>query len=179
MREILQSLSGLKQNIFHPLIEEQEELLKDYPLDYMILAQHFLGGDRENCYAGSETDSVDTLRNYVDLCIGGMQTGRYKYLAHPDLIHYVGDSAIYEKEMKRLCEAMKESNIPLEMNILGLLTGRNYPNGRFWDIAKAVGNRVIIGMDAHTPEQLLNQNYVEKAKLLCEGMEIVEELEIK
>ena len=73
----------------------------------------------------------------------------------------------------------KENNVPLEMNILGLLTGRNYPDSRFWEIAKAVGNCVIIGMDAHTPEQLSNPNYVEKAKLLCEGMEIIEELEIK
>ncbi len=172
-------LIGFEAEYFPPLIEAQDELLKDYPLDYMILAQHFMSRDGKKCYAGSETDSVEMLKHYVDLCIGGMQTGRYKYLAHPDLIHYVGDSAIYEKEMKRLCEAMKENNVPLEMNILGLLTGRNYPDGRFWDIAKTVGNRAIIGMDAHTPEQLSNPNYVEKAKLLCEGMEIIEKLEIK
>ena len=31
----------------------------------------------------------------------------YLYLAHPDLIYYTGSDKIYQREMKRLCEAME------------------------------------------------------------------------
>lgn len=171
-------LIGFESEYFPSLIEAQDEFLKDYPLDYMILAQHFLGSESNHNYTGQETTSTEMLNRYVDLCIEGMKSGRYQYLAHPDLINYIGDTKEYETAMRRLCRAMKEMNIPLELNILGFCTGRNYPNSRFWNIAKAVGNRVIVGMDAHDPEHLLDMASVEKAKLLCDGMGIVEELEI-
>lgn len=136
---------GFEAEYFPALMEAQDELLKDYPVDYMILAQHFMSRDGRKCYAGSKTGSVEMLKHYVDLCIGGMCSGRYKYLAHPDLIHFVGDSATYEKEMKRLCEAMKEKNIPVEMNILGFLTGRNYPDVGFGILQKQLATVLLSG----------------------------------
>lgn len=161
---------GFEAEYIKPLMEAQDRFLKDYPIDYMILGQHFCGEEDKTPYVGYPTDSQEILCGYVDLCIEGMQSGRYRYLAHPDLIYFIGEKDCYEREMRRLCTAMKEMDRPVEMNILGLATGRNYPNPFFWDIAKAVGNRVIIGMDAHTPKNLQDRSSVKKAERLCQGM---------
>ena len=89
-------------------------------------------------------------------------------MAHPDLINFTGDDEVYQNHMRRLCVAMKELDLPLEINVLGLWEGRRYPARRFLELAKETGNKAIIGMDAHSPQQLLNVETVERAKALCE-----------
>ena len=51
---------------------------------------------------------------------------------------------------------MKELNIPMEINRLGLSTHRHYPSARFFRLCADVGVPVVVGMDAHSPEQLLD-----------------------
>lgn len=174
----IQILIGFEAEYIPSLMEAQDAFLRDFPLDYMILGQHYVGEESFENYAGNVTSSEEKLCGYVDLCIEGMRSGRYRYLAHPDLINYDTHTIQYEREMRRLCEAMKEMDAILEMNILGMATARNYPNRKFWQIAKEVGNRVIIGMDAHAPQDLANDKTVKRAKRLCEGMEMVERLDI-
>lgn len=178
-RDDIQLLIGFEAEYMPPLIEAQDDFLKNYPLDYMILGQHFVGKECNENYAGNVTRDASILHSYVDLCIEGMKSGRYRYLAHPDLVNYIGDDELYEKEMRRLCVAMKEMDAILEMNILGISIVRNYPNRHFWRIAKEVGNRVIFGMDAHTPKGLTDEVSLEKARRLCQGMKIVEKLEME
>lgn len=169
-------LIGFEAEYMPHIIEEQDKFLKDYPLDYMILGQHFVGVECFENYAGNETDSTQILSSYVDLCIEGMKSGRYLYLAHPDLIYFTGDIDIYQKEMRRLCLAMKELDVCLEMNVLGYAMGRNYPNPYFWDVAREVGNKAILGVDAHSPKDLSNKVNIEKAKMLCNGLEIFDNI---
>lgn len=164
-------LIGFEAEYMPPLMELQGKFLSDYPLDYMILGQHFVGEECNANYAGNKTDRDKMLTGYVDLCLEGAQTGKYLYLAHPDLIYYTGDKKTYEKEMRRLCQGMKKLSVPLEMNVLGLAGGRNYPDKLFWKIAAEVGNQVIIGMDAHTPGHLKNPSAVQAAEKLCAGMD--------
>ncbi len=166
-------LIGFEAEYIESLMEAQDEFLRDYPLDYMILGQHFVGEESNSNYAGNRTDRPDMLSGYVDLCIQGMKSGRYRYLAHPDLIYFTGDEDMYDREMRRLCRAMKELDAPVEMNVLGLATGRNYPNPRFWEIVEETGTQVVIGMDAHNPESLLNTVALEKAEALCRNMNLV------
>lgn len=162
---------GLEAEYMPPLMDAQEKLLSDYPLDYMILGQHFIGSESNTNYAGNPTGREEMLTRYVDLCLAGIRTGKYRYLAHPDLIYYTGSAEIYEREMKRLCLGAKALDIPLEMNILGIAVNKNYPNPLFWEIAAKTGNSVVIGMDAHTPEQLVNPKAFAQAKILCLGMD--------
>ncbi len=168
----IQILIGFEAEYIESLIEAQDKFLADYPVDYMILGQHFIGEECNRNYAGNPTDDVNMLCGYVDLCILGMKSGRYRYLAHPDLIHFIGSREIYKGEMRRLCVAMKELGVPIEMNILGVAIHRNYPNPYFWEIAREVGNQVIFGMDAHNPVNLVDEASVEKAKEFCRGMDI-------
>ena len=154
------------------MIPDQNKLLEGYPLDYMLCGQHFLGAENASFYAGRLRDHEDFLKKYVDTAIDAMNSGRYLYLAHPDLINFTGEDEVYRKHMKRLCEVLKAKNIPVEINVLGLWTDRHYPCNRFLDIVKETGNTAIIGIDAHAPKHLAKKEAVRKAELLCEEFKL-------
>lgn len=128
--------------------------LQGLPIEYFVLGQHYLGDEQGQPYSGAATDDPEILKRYCDQVTAGMETGRYSFLAHPDLIHFVGGQAVYEREMRRLCRAANRCGLPLEINFLGLAEGRNYPDERFWPIAAAEGCAVVFGCDAHAPGQL-------------------------
>ncbi len=153
---------GFEAEYVPSLMEAQDRFLADYPIDYMILGQHYLGEEPGSVYTGWETDDYQILKKYVDTVIEGMESGRYLYLAHPDLIYYVGSDTLYEKEMTRLCEYLKKKESPVELNLLGALQKRNYPSDRFLRVVQKTGNTCILGIDAHAPAQILNMEGYER-----------------
>lgn len=159
------------------MIPAQDKLLEGYPLDYMICGQHFLGAEYVSFYAGRAHSDEDFLKRYVDTAIDGINSGRYFYIAHPDLVNFTGEDAVYCNHMKRLCEALKAKNIPIEINLLGLAEKRRYPSRRFLQLAKETGNTAIIGVDAHAPQQLLNEDAAWRAEFLCKefSLRVVDE----
>jgi len=132
---------------FEPLLKE----LKNYPLDYIIQGQHFVEDEVDGFYVGFKTDSEEKLKAYADFTIEGMKTGLFTYLAHPDLIGYTGPDDIYNRHMSKVVEASVDLNIPLEVNVLGLVEGRHYPCDRFFKMARGYNPKFIIGLDAHNP----------------------------
>ncbi len=159
---------GFEAEYIPELMEAQDRLLAGYPVDYMILGQHFIEREPNTPYTGFPTDSEETLRRYVDSLITGVETKGYSYIAHPDLINFTGTEEIYRKHMQRLCTFLKERNIPVEINMLGLMQGRHYPSDLFFSIAKETGNTAIIGCDAHFPQSLDDKDNMEKC---CEYAE--------
>lgn len=145
---------GLESEYIPELMAAQDEFLKPYPLDYMILGEHYTRREPLSPFTGRPSDSEADLARYVDLIIEGMNSGRYKYVAHPDVFNFTGEPAIYERHMTRLCRYFKQHDLPVEINMLGALGGRHYPSDRFLRIASATGNTAIIGVDAHTPDRL-------------------------
>ena len=141
--------------------------LEKHDVEYAILGQHFVGNEIGEPWMG-EALGIETLHRYVEQTIEGMKTGFFLYLAHPDLPHFPGNYKDYEKEMRRLCEAAEKLQIPLEINLLGLRTGRNYPDKRFWKIAGETGCQVILGSDAHNPEDLADGGAEEAAYEMAE-----------
>ncbi len=134
-----------------------DEFLKNlsvYPYDYLILGQHFIKNEIGKIYMMDPCSDYETLSKYVDECIAGMVTGKFFYLAHPDLINFKGSKMVYQNEMRRLCEAAKRLNVPLELNLLGMRDQRDYPREDFWQIAGDVGNEVLFGCDSHTPDSV-------------------------
>lgn len=103
--------------------------ITQYPVDYLLLGQHYIHNEIDGVYVYKPTDDPEILKVYVNQCIAGLDTGLYTYLAHPDLIQFTGSESIYRREMERLCLAAKERNIPLELNLLGCArTGRTPPH---------------------------------------------------
>lgn len=170
--------AGFEAEYIPELMEAQNELLRDYPVDYMIMGEHFLEREPYSDYTGFETADEAFLKKYVNTVIEGMDTGKYIYLAHPDLLNYTGPDEIYEKHFTRLCSYLKEHDIPVEINLLGLREKRHYPSEKFLSIARRTGNTAIIGCDAHFPEALSSLKEQQDCAALAEkfGLPIVEYL---
>lgn len=170
-------------------------------LDYMILGQHFaLKRDEQGQLVmppqmASKTSSQYPL-DYAMTLIEAMQSGKFAYIAHPDIFMEGRDGvpdeekALYIensiKATQMICEMASKNNIPLEVN-LGSISAieagikdkmidgsYTYPVPEFWKIAQEYGCKVLIGIDAHTPEALKEKKYEIIAKRLIEdnGIEL-------
>lgn len=156
--------------------EEYEKMLntaKDLGAEYLILGQHYLGREWEyRKYIATPTDRYEDLVRYTGLVIEGMKKGVFTYVAHPDVINFTGDRELYIKEMRKLCLAANEMNIPLEINFLGIYQNRSYPTRLFWEIAREEKTAVTFGFDAHDPERAYD------TKSLAAAEKIVKELKL-
>ncbi len=136
--------------------------------EYLLLGQHFAkeefniaGEGKAHCIA--ETDDNAILTRYVDTVISGLRTGAFTYLAHPDIVNFVGDTDFYRQEAERLITAAKALNIPLEVNFLGLRAKRHYPAPLFWEVASKLSPDVVFGADAHEPERVGGKGEIAEA----------------
>lgn len=121
--------------------------------EYLILGHHFLGNEHPNGFKSMQkTDDEALLKEYVNSVLMGIKSGVFTYIAHPDIFNYRGSAKIYEREMRKICVAAREYNLPLEINFLGIRESRNYPRDDFWMIAGEEGAPVTFGCDAHEPE---------------------------
>ena len=156
--------------------------ISDYPIEYFLHAQHFLGNSAPgDAYCGTPTEDPQKLIAYCDLVIAAAQTGRFTYLAHPDLIRFTGDAALYDAQMRRICQCARSQGLPLEINFLGIDENRHYPNERFWKIAGDEGCDVIFGLDAHKPEQFRFEGNLSKSMEIVKKYDfhLLEDVELK
>ena len=150
-KDDIQILIGYEAEYFPKYFDKMLKHIRNYPLDYIIQGQHFIPDEIEGFYAGAMTEDEQHLIDYAALTIEGMQTGYFSYLAHPDLINYVGDDDVFQMHMRPVIQTAIDMNIPLEVNMLGFATGRNYPCDRFYSLASKMGAKFVIGCDAHSP----------------------------
>ncbi len=140
--------------------------------EYIILGQHFLDEEAERSSANFHTivptDSEEKLRAYADTVSEGIRTGKFTYVAHPDIMNFTGDAELYRKEMSKICEASKECGVPLEINLLGIREGRNYPCSAFWQLAGEIGAPVTFGFDAHRAIDAFDGDSIPIAEALVE-----------
>ena len=172
---------GLELEFYPGLFRDTISFLRDFPFDYLIQGQHFVDDEFDAPYSGLITHDDTLLRKYVNQSIDGMQTGLFTYFAHPDLLNYQGDSKTYCREMVRICREAKSCGLPLEYNLLGQATFRNYPNVDFWRLAAEEGCQVIMGMDAHNPKALADLTQWEKGLsfLASLGITPIETVELR
>ena len=162
---------------YHPrYIDAQLSLFKPYPIEFFLLGQHFPADEEEGPYSGFLTRSDEVLKTYVRTCRTAMETGLFTYFAHPDLIYYEGDEALYEREMRSLCACAKAAGMPLEINLLGIEDGRNYPKEAFWRIAGETGCAAVLGSDAHRPGNVYREDAIRAGEALAErnGLPVLE-----
>ncbi len=168
---------GFEAEYYPAYFERLLELLAPYPVDYLLLGQHFLENETSHLYSGEQTDSETRLGRYVDQVIAGMETGMFSYVAHPDLVNFVGEPAAYRRQCLRLCQAAKTLSVPLEINLLGIREARAYPRWDFFALAAEVGNDVILGSDAHSPDAVCDtpSREIAQAKAKKLGLRLVEQ----
>lgn len=170
---------GFELEYYPSHFDKTLEFLKQFDYEYLILGQHYVDDGIERAHVIKPTTEEEDLKKYVDTVIAGIQTGKFSYVAHPDVVGFNGDDEIYRAHMTRLCRAAKEEGIPLEINCLGVHENRCYPNEKFWKIARDVGNSVIIGVDAHKPQLLLNRDIVKRCEEISRKFDLFPVRELK
>lgn len=171
---------GVEAEFYPDYFADLLSLLRDNGVEYMILGQHMLGNEIGEAYLGHRCDAFD-LERYCNQSIDAMYTGLFTYFAHPDLLPYVGSQEIYRTQMRRICRAAKSCGLPLEINLLGMMLGRNYPNPLFWELAAEENCTVILGRDAHAPSHLLDTATEQRALELVRhlGLQLLDTVELK
>lgn len=172
---------GLEMEYYPKYFDELLQITGQYPIEYFLLAQHYIENEIGQAYNGRPTGDPQKLEQYCRECKEALDLGCFTYFAHPDLLNFTGDAAFYERCMRDLCEHAKKGNIPLEINFLGIWDHRHYPNPDFWKIAGEVGNTVIFGADAHQPEKVWNPQAIAVAEAMVEkyGVTLVETAEFR
>lgn len=160
---------------YYPYYHKRDmELYKACGVEYLILGQHLIGYREPGAYRTSfaQTANASDYTEYVNQCIEGLETGNFCYFAHPDVFHYIGDDDFYREESDRLIKRAKELDIPLEVNMFGLVDGRHYPRDIFWERVSKLGANVVLGRDAHSVVRVHNEEefpnalrFIEKHKL--------------
>lgn len=156
-------------------------ILQDSGIEYMLLGQHFVGNEINEHYSGNATADESILKRYCHQAADAMQTGLFTYFAHADLINFRGDEKVYRQHMRLLCREAKSCGYPLEINMLGSWSGRNYPNLTFWEMAAEEGCDVILGCDAHAPDHLKKMDTEEKLLKMVDslGLHLLERVQLR
>jgi len=172
-REYVDSISNLREKYkdvidikigfemeYYPLFFNQMvENAKGFGAEYLILGQHFLFNEYPTIVGTSaQTDNPELLGAYVSNVLDGIKSGVFSYVAHPDIMNFVGEKEIYLDKMQEICKASKEYNVPLEVNFLGIRGNRHYPNKLFLELMGKVQNPVTFGCDAHTAEDVFDKD---------------------
>ena len=140
-------------------------------LDYMNLAGHFYYHNNVMINSFEEV-TFENVSSYAINAKKAMETGLFQIMVHPDVYMYQYKSfdgtSTFDRECEKAARIIIESaiknNVYLEINVGGLfkVSAYNevvgqfaYPRDEFWRIASEYKDlKVIIGIDAHKPEQL-------------------------
>lgn len=142
--------------------------------DYLILGMHhFYAGDKlYNTYSSKDMKN-DGVILYAKECEKALNTGLFKCIAHPDLFMFnymKNDGRLFTEECeiatRIIVEAAIRNNVYLELNVHEIkfsekqgLEKWRYPREEFWNIVSEYKDaKIIIGMDAHKPELLVDNN---------------------
>ncbi len=147
------------------------EFLRKFEPEYILLGQHFVGGEPQGDYVGYHQEDDSFLISYVSECIEALKTGDFTYLAHPDIGGYEYSEKTVELEYTRLLQFCKDNDFPIEINVLGIAANRWYSKRKIFTLAEKIGTKVIIGLDAHTPKAI-SQKWVDMANDLVKGLNL-------
>ena len=152
-KDVIRILIGVEVEYYPACWEKYLAFMRQFPLDFKILGQHFVY-DEENGGPGSFRATVDpaVLSDYYRCVLEAANTGELLYIAHPDVLNFVGDAAAYDELTRDFLRKIKKTGLPLEINRLGVHEGRHYPNPRFWDLVAEADVPAIVGLDAHSPK---------------------------
>lgn len=172
---------GVEAEFYPETFDVFWDYIKQFPLEYMILGQHFIGREEDGRASSARSDDEGRLIEYVNNVVSAIRSGKFLYVAHPDVVNFTGDDAIYHREIRRICEAAKDAGMPLEINRLGFFEHRIYPCDRFFTIAAEVGNEVVIGSDAHSPSVFRDSESIEGCAAFAEkhGLTLLSSLELR
>ncbi len=187
-RDNIRLYKGLEIEYYAGQKEFYEMLLHEKGLDYLALGAHTRvdkDGAFRNIFFAESTE--DFLR-YADNVCEAMQTGYFRFVAHPDLF-FLNDFPMdenTEETCRRIIACAEETNTILELNANGYRRSRRmyhdglrfpYPHEYFWRQTAKTDIRVIIGSDCHIPQQVYDKDVLfahKEARRL--GLNVIESI---
>ncbi|RJQ54212.1 MAG: histidinol-phosphatase HisJ family protein [Actinobacteria bacterium] len=153
---------GIEADFVPETVSETESILASHPFDFVLGSVHFIGEwgfDDPREMAGYEgRDPEDLYEEYFQLVIDAANSGLFDVLAHPDLIKKFDvlprlDLRPYYEEV---AEAAADNGLAIEVSTAGLRkpVGEIYPSLEFLDVCRKQGVAVMLGSDAHAPEEV-------------------------
>ena len=168
-RDRIRLYKGLEIEYYEDQLPYYHRLLTEKGLDYLALGAHsFVNheGTFKNIFFA---ESARDFTEYADNICAAIQTGCFRFVAHPDLF-FLNDFPIdenTEEACRRIIQCAKEHDTILEFNANGYRRSRRmyadglrfpYPHEYFWQQAAAADIRVIVGSDCHAPEQVCDDH---------------------
>ena len=156
---------GFEIEYYPSFFAETLKQVKALGIEYLILGQHFTREERSGYqYVARPTADEDDFKEHVAQVVEGIHSGAFTYVAHPDVFHFTGDQSMYLREMRKICVASRECNVPLEINLLGIRDHRRYPFPLFWEMAGKEKCPVTFGSDAHDVQNVYDEPSLIQAK---------------
>ena len=163
---------GFEAEYFEEYLDYYQGLLNSGEADYLILGNHFNKYTVHTRYYGKMDISDEEIISYKNDLLKALDTNLFSYVAHPDLfmVGKVYFDELCENITREICQKALEKDVPLEVNAGGIRRGYRkvgdeiqypYPNSHFFDIVGEVGCKVILGIDAHSPDDF-NQDDFER-----------------
>lgn len=172
----IEILLGFETEYFRYNFQKLCRHLSQYPVDYMILGQHFVPNEEHGVYIGDRRQAPGFEDAYAELCCEAMETGLFSVLAHPDVINIAPEKDV---ALLPVFKTAARLDIPVELNLLGLAEDRCYPRKNVFESVKEAGCKVILGCDAHCPEAVAEPTVLLKAKEFLSELEITPESTLK
>ena len=109
---------GLEAEYFPAYLGWLREEMERLDIEYLILGCHYDTTDEQDARASRFGGSTSTAhgRRYAEQVVEALETGLYRYLAHPDLFlnRVTAFDADAEKACRDICSAAARLDIPLE-----------------------------------------------------------------
>lgn len=160
-------LTGLEIEYLPKYCGYYEYLLNVINLDYLALGEHFfdVNGRLLNIF---NSESTGDYIPYAKAIAEALKTKYFSFLVHPDIMFI--NCFAWDKNCDKACEiivdAAVSTNTPIEYNANGIRRGQQvypdgkrdpYPHPKFWTMAKEAELKVLVGSDAHSPEQVYDE----------------------
>lgn len=165
-------LTGLEIEYMDELNPYYERFLSD--LDFLILGQHYIKVNGEYVSVFEHQLSGEEIDIYTDTVIKGMESGRFKILAHPEIFSWdiVQWNDTCTKAAQRIIASAIQNHVILEINVNGVrnsmyqrkeimkdktIVNYPYPRLEFWKLAEEMDALVMINDDAHAPNRICDE----------------------
>lgn len=148
---------GLEVDWFPGAEDEIRDILRPYPLDYVLGSVHFLNDwpiDVSADYGWPERDVEATYAEYFAALQQAAASGLYDVLAHPDLVkkfgHRIEDAS---EHYEATIAAVVRAGVALEISTAGLHypVGELYPAQPLLQLAARHDVPITLASDAHDP----------------------------
>lgn len=156
---------GLEAEGFSYYFPYYKELISSGTIDYLILGNHAMMNNHRKILAYFGQPTAASMYAYKDTAIAAMKTKCFSCFAHPD--YFMSSIQVFDRDVMKVSVELIQTailyDIPLEINIAGIRNGKKpigdkyryiYPNPEFFILARKMGAKFILGLDAHSPKQL-------------------------